>query len=183
MIRPLGNAFGTTANAKPGSRNNQQPGSPPNLNSCYCAPSCGTYSRSGDIRECRGRRIAMQWVLVSTYCIPYSSGLRFPNRSLRTPPAQFPTLPVRKAALSISTAPDGELISLTVCNVISLRVVELITLYGENMACQWTYAGNLYADLSSRVRSRAQLATAIWLAAESVQGERFGQRSLGIVPE
>ena len=42
---------------------------------------------------------------------------------------------------------------------------------------------NLYADLSSRVRSRAQLATAIWLAAESVQGERFGQRSLGIVPE
>ena len=42
---------------------------------------------------------------------------------------------------------------------------------------------NLHADFSSRVRSRVQLATAIWLAAESVQGEPFGQLSLGIVSE
>ena len=79
MIRHLGNAFGTDVNAKPGSRNNQQPGSPLNLNSCDCAPNCETYSRSGDLRECRERRIAMQWVLVETYCIQCCSAMRFQN--------------------------------------------------------------------------------------------------------
>ena len=98
MMRPLGNAFGSTVNGRSGARNNQQPGNLPNLNSCDCEPSCGTYSCSGDLWECCGCRFAMQWVLVSIDCIPHSGGMKFPKRSLRTPSAQFSSLTSRESS-------------------------------------------------------------------------------------